>query len=216
MKNHWDESSEIEEINKIANTSELCGKDPNDIDWKAVRKLSKEDQKKIRDKWEENNPLPNYSDMVPAIEQHAKNLIRDHARHTKCEDGVFQVWWDKDWIVSGKYYSSEEDKAQSYTNEEGDFTVRFATRWVPDETDMKEMFDFVDVAYAVGNYPESNNHMKTEIDQMTDEQVLTEKMGLTQKQVEYVLMLQDAKKHLNTLEILRSQGNCSASVPQIR
>lgn len=182
MKNYWDGLSDTQKSSDL-DEKVYEAVDLDKPDWGYVRSLLPEVQKKIREDWEEKNPHKEATvDPETYIQEKvasAKDMIKKHAKKWAFSDCTLQVQWKDDWKI---HWSWNPKKKRSEL-----------------DGDALSAIEFLETAYEEGYFPEpiDNYH---EIDEMTDKQILMDKMGLTEKQADYVLMLKEAKEHLKKIE----------------
>lgn len=174
-------NKDMSELQKLSGLDAV--KDIKNPDWDYVHTLPNKVCKKFFRQWEKENPHRNY-DVTPGdyIEDklsNAMSMIQNHAKKLKVGDETIQVQWSDDWNITGT--------------------------WEKTESNIPEMNDFMEIAYNEGYYPDSINRLPTEIESMTDRDILIGKMGLTEKQADYVIMLKEAQGHLRRLNKIRNE-----------
>lgn len=180
MRSYWGGMGDIQKLSGLE--EKACESvDLDKPDWKYVRTLPKDIQNKIREHWEESNPLPDPFACIKSLEANAKKTIKDHAKKWIVEDKSVKVQWKDDWKVHWTWSSKDKKEV----------------------LDGDELLDFVEIAFEEGYFPDpiDNHH---EIDEMTDKDILMKKMNLTEKQAEYVMMMKEAQQHLRKLEQIRN------------
>lgn len=186
MKNYWGGMGDIQKLSGL-DEKVYEAVDLDKPDWKYVRTLSPEVQKKIREAWEENNPHKeanlNPESYIEEKLASAKSMLKEHAKKWTCSDRSFNVQWKDDWKIHRSWNSmSKKDVLDG---------------------DGLGSFEFVEAAFEDGYFPESVNN-PNEVEDMTDKDILIKKMNLSEKEAEYVLMMKEAQPHLRKLERIRN------------